>query len=565
MTNKKRILGLLMTGMLLVPAICLRAQEGLNKEVQVVKPYTPIISDAFKVRFMPDLNDTIQVPTRFDYYITPVTGPVSFRVRNLESVILRPEPRQKLQHSYVRLGLGNYWTPYGELDINTTESQKSSLGINMKHISSQGRIKMADDRLVYSGYADNLVKLYGAQYFRSSTLTGDVHFKEDHHTLYGYSTDTLSDGTLVTPYHLRVKSNDSLPERRFIVLGTNVSLKADERSRKGFLYQLDATYNFLVDDLNEMEHGANVDFNFSQEFKSVSFGAEIGGDYYYRIRSIDSLGFGLANLDPWIGFKWKYLNLVAGPKIAMDRNASQFYFYPKLLVEINITNMVVPYLGLNGYYEDHSLLKISRANPYIVNDLDVTATNHRFIAFGGLRGRFRPKIAFNLYLNWEDVDNWHFFVPDVSIPKRNQFDIVYDNGSLLQAGGELSLRQSKNLSFILKGNYYNYQLDNLAAAWHKPIWDGTFTTTYIWNEKLFLQADLYLFGKQYAPSVDLVKYGPTMELDPMIDLNFSAEYRFNKALSVFARVNNILSDNYYVWQNYPVQGINFLGGLSWSF
>ena len=545
--------------------ISVNAQEGLNKQVSVVKAYKPTISDAFKLKFMPKIEDTVKVNAQFNYFIQPVVEPVDFRVKSLDAMTLRKEKNPELKNSYVRAGFGSYWTPYGELDINTLRNRHSSLGINMAHLSSQGRIKMGDDRSVYSGYADNDVKLYGSQILDRSTITGNIHFNENHHYLYGYNTDTLTDGSLVTPMSLRVLTKDSMDFQRFIVVGADFAWKADERGRKGFLYKVDGGYDFLLDFQKEMEHNGRLDFTFSQQYRSWSFGGEIGADYAYRVLSTGFNQYAIAHADPWVGFDWKYISLKAGPKVAMDKNAADFFFYPMLNMEINITNLIVPYIGLDGYYEDNNYLKIMKENPFVANDMDILPTNHMFVAYGGLRGRFLPKMAFNLYVSWEDVDNWHFFKPDLTNPLSNTFVVDYDSGTLLTIGGEIGIRQPKNLSVILKGNYYQYDLDVLSAPWHKPEWDATLTTRYGFDENLEVQADLYLMGNRYVPSVDPVKFGPVQKLDGIVDINISAKYAFKQGIGFFARINNLISDNYYVWQNYPTQGINFLLGISWTF
>jgi outer membrane receptor protein involved in Fe transport len=127
------------------------------------------------------------------------------------------------------------------------------------------------------------------------------------------------------------------------------------------------------------------------------------------------------------------------------------------------------------------------------------------------------------------------------------------------------LRQSENLSFILKGNYYQYKLDSLAAPWHKPGWDLNFTTRYAWKKKLVVKADLFVFGKYSVPEPDPLALKKVREIGALVDINLSAEYRINSWMSAFAQVNNLISDKYFVWQNYPMQRINFIAGLSWIF
>jgi hypothetical protein len=554
------------------------AQEGMTKEVSVVRPYSPTIADAFKPRFIPKLDDSVSVPTHFDYFIQPARISPLLRVRNLDATDFRPERKEDLKHSTVSLGLGNYWTPMGSLSIHTLRNPKSSLGIDASHISSQGFVKMADERKTYAGYANNNLKLYGQQYLKNSTFSSEVYFKEDHYSLYGYSTDSLTNGTPLIPWVDRRTQRDSTPVQRFINLGTRLSLQSDQKSRNGWQYRIDGEYDFLLfkrdslglavlhpDSLKPvLEHVGQLDVSLSKAFKRISVGGEIGADYVHRTFQPDSLGYVVAYADPWIGFNWNYITLVAGPKIAMDRNANQFLFYPRVKLEFNITDLLVPYIGLNGYYENHTLRSVSRENPYIADTVSILPTNHRFIAYGGLRGRFSPMVAFNLAVSWEDANNLMFFVPVRSNPLRNTFDLVYDDGSILQIGGEVSLRQSDNLSFILKGNYYQYDLDVLPAPWHKPSWDLNFTTRYAWKKKLMVKAELFMLGKYSVPDPDPL-VTTVKQMDGLIDINLAAEYRITPWMSVFAQVNNLISDQYYVWQNYPMQGINFIGGLSWIF
>ena len=549
--------------MLAIATVQGKTQEGLTKEVSVVRPFSPTISDAFKQKFIPKLDDSVQVDVRFDYFIQPVKLHPTFQLRELGSATLRPESKEKLKNSQVKLGFGNYWTPMAEVDINTLRNPKSSLGMHLRHLSSQGSVMMADDRKIYAGYADNRVKLHGQSIGRSTTLSGNIYFSEDHHFLYGYSTDTLSDSTLVTPMPLRATQKDSVGLLQYLNLGTRVSWYSNEKSRNGFQFRVDGGYDFLFDELKEMEHWGQLDAAFSKDYKQISFGAELGGDYVFRSHLPDTLNYGVAYVDPWIGFRWRYVKLLAGPKVAMDRNASRFLFYPRMLMEINITNLLVPYLGLDGYYENHTFRSISRENPYVINNPTIDPTHHRFIAFGGLRGRFSPKVAFNLAVSWEDAENLLFFEADTANPLRNRFSLVYDDGSILKMGGEISLRQSDNLSFILKGNYFRYSLDSLPAPWHKPSWDANFTTRYSWRNKLLVKADLFLAGKYPVPALETG--GMYRELNGLIDLNLGAEYRFNQFLSAFVQVNNLLSDKYYLWDNYPMHRINFIGGLTFIF
>ena len=54
-------------------------------------------------------------------------------------------------------------------------------------------------------------------------------------------------------------------------------------------------------------------------------------------------------------------------------------------------------------------------------------------------------------------------------------------------------------------------------------------------------------------------------LKPFLDMNVSAEYRYNEKVSAFIRFNNFTAKRYQFWTNTPVQSINIFGGVTLSF
>ncbi|HDP54735.1 MAG TPA: hypothetical protein ENN24_03505, partial [Bacteroidetes bacterium] len=54
--------------------------DKLTKEVQVVRPYEPTISDAFKINELPKVDDTISVSPSFSYNLTMRPVAINFDV-----------------------------------------------------------------------------------------------------------------------------------------------------------------------------------------------------------------------------------------------------------------------------------------------------------------------------------------------------------------------------------------------------------------------------------------------------------------------------------------------------
>ena len=57
----------------------------------------------------------------------------------------------------------------------------------------------------------------------------------------------------------------------------------------------------------------------------------------------------------------------------------------------------------------------------------------------------------------------------------------------------------------------------------------------------------------------------TETLDGYFDINLAGNYKFNERLSFFLKLNNLANQKYEKWLNFPVQGIQILGGASYKF
>ena len=56
----------------------------------------------------------------------------------------------------------------------------------------------------------------------------------------------------------------------------------------------------------------------------------------------------------------------------------------------------------------------------------------------------------------------------------------------------------------------------------------------------------------------------TEQLPLRYGMNFEFEYRHNKALSAFLKIDNLLFQRYYYWQNYPSQRALFTLGITYT-
>src|SRR5690554_4028949 len=118
-------------------------EKELGTEVvNIVKPYTPAISDAFKVKETPSLLDSTNLQKKeVEYSIFSVPVASTFTPAKGKAANVDKAKREKFYDNYATLGLGNYTTILGELYSNFEISRTDNAGFFFRHNSSQGDIK----------------------------------------------------------------------------------------------------------------------------------------------------------------------------------------------------------------------------------------------------------------------------------------------------------------------------------------------------------------------------------------------------------------------------------------
>lgn len=124
----------------LVPA---RAQQDTlyNENVIVTGTYKPEIEFMPKVLVAPTVADTL-IPLRhnFEYPLHPERLTALFDPSRIKAARIIAEPKSKLYHNYLRLGMGNYWSPLLEYSFNSTADRRFIYGAQLSHHSSWGSI-----------------------------------------------------------------------------------------------------------------------------------------------------------------------------------------------------------------------------------------------------------------------------------------------------------------------------------------------------------------------------------------------------------------------------------------
>lgn len=574
---------------ILVAVNIAQAQQNdkkLKQEVEVTKAYQPSVSDAFKINDIPQIKEEKTEKPVFEYsiYSEPVFS--TFSVKPVQAATIVGEPKTELGKGLLKLGVGNYMTPYGELFYNAIPGDKSNFGMHFKHMSSHGKIKLINDDEVDAPFSDNYAEIFGKRFFRNSTLGISGFFDRKGFQYYGYS------GVLLTDTQKEAIIPTWQDKQAFSKGGANIRLKSNPGARTGINYDLGLNYHYFGAKTGQREHLGKLNVNMDKDFDTFK-GVLESSLTFYRADKIANRIVPASNqrqqillmVNPSVVFKTENSLLQLGAKtytMIDDDVAAKFTITPNVKAEWSpVENILTLYAHADGYLEQNVYSKIAAENPFAASDHDIRDTEYQYILSGGLKGKFSTKTNFLIGASYSGIKDMHFYVVNgldnylAASPLRimnNTLDVVYDDIKLLKFTAEVFHAASENLSFQIKGNYYSYDLKTIAQPWHMPEFDVNLAINYKTSNNLTFTLDTYVLGNRKALFVDnwssfvLPGFTETVySMDPVFDLNASVEYQFSDKLSFFLQLNNFAFQQYETWLGYTNQGFNALAGVNFSF
>jgi outer membrane cobalamin receptor len=111
-------------------------------------------------------------------------------------------------------------------------------------------------------------------------------------------------------------------------------------------------------------------------------------------------------------------------------------------------------------------------------------------------------------------------------------------------------------------NYYQYTLTDFSSPWHRPEWEISLHNKFQPDNKWLIHVNANVMGG--IPVINL-ESDKTDTLGAIADLQAKVDYSISDRLSVFAVGNNLLNQSYQRFWNYPVRGIQGIGGVSFKF
>ncbi|MCF8331920.1 MAG: hypothetical protein K9H84_05655 [Bacteroidales bacterium] len=536
--------------------------SGYSGSVVVKGKHRPNISDAMKIKKAPRLEKIEINKEPVEYDIKSIRLPVSFELNPIRPARMRGQPLDKLYNNHLRLAMGTSTMPYLEYFYNTTRSRDNAFGVHLKHHSASGKIKNRP----FPGFSDNVADIHYKKIFRNHILKTKAGYERNVVHNYGVSKtvfDTINE----------IKKDDIL--NLYNRANASIKFKSDYPAYKSgklhHTFDLDFYYFNTNENINEINAklSGNVygNLTFLDAAEEQYLGVKFGASYLNNGGSlIQSVHRGLSYVNPYLKNKFDNIDLNAGLNLFVetDSASSRIKFYPDVSIRMElIKNILVLKGGITGKTSIDHLYYLTEENPFIHHSIPQRYQHHRSVIFAGLNASISKAIDFNAHFKASNLQTESFFIRDTSEVLSNRFRIRYDSVRSFYIKAEINYQLKDKLNISLGGQYTDYSLTALKEAWNRPNIEGYLKARYDLQEKIILSGELFYIGERKALGIKDDQFS-TVSLDPIIDANISAEYRYSKLLSAFISFRNLAGQQYEKWSGYPTYGFQFMAGLTYS-
>ncbi|MEO6454172.1 MAG: hypothetical protein ABIN97_08880 [Ginsengibacter sp.] len=525
---------------------CLAQRDtSRNQTIDVTSSYKPALKEVIKINLSASPLDTDTLGRKLTYNIPPQNLFFSHQPTSLKPLALTQDTGLSTGiKNYVKAGFGNFSTPYLNGAFSFGDGKTRLLNLYGSYIASKGKIEHQD-------FSELKMKATGSYFTPENEAYGSIGISQYQYFLFGYD------------HSLHTFSKDDI-RRKY----QDISLKAGYRNTKENDLKINYDPNIAIHVFSRenKSNEATLILNAPVEKKfgdKVSFKiigrAEINSLSNKTGPSEIKVNNNLIQLAPELVYYSDRFTFHGG--ITPTWNNNELSVLPNIYGEAQLqNNILLVQAGWVGRFIQNSFRSLSLLNPYMQDP--ATLYNTKEVQFyGGIKATLGKHFSFNTKAAFITYNNMPLFVNDTSDGKS--FFISNESRlNNLQLHGDMNyVSQDKfTLSAALDLNTYS-GLKNNANAWHLiPV---QLTGSLRWNafKQVLIKGDVFAFSQVPA----LLKNNVEKKLKGGIDISTGAEFKITNKFSAWLDFNNLLNRKYERWNNYPVYGLNVIGGIIMHF
>ena len=524
------------------------AQRDTTKKttIDITSAYKPVLRNAVKINFSASQQNADTTRPSLAYDIPPQNLFYSYRPVALKPMALQQDSNIYLGlRNYLKLGFGNFSTPYVSAGFSFGDGRKSLLNLYADYTSSQGNIK-------YQDYSQLHIKATGSYFMPKNELYGGVSFSQSDNYLYGYDHKVYN-----------YKKDSILQQFQDIEL--RAGLRNTVEGEYGIQYDPNITVSSFTNKDKLTESSLLIKAPIVKHFGDA-FAVKVEGRA--DISTYNTKGLtnnimrsnNLFQIAPSLSFVSPRFSMNGGVVPTWDNGS--FVWLPNVYGEAQIQEKVfLIQAGWVGRLTKNTFRNLSMINPYI-QTLPISVNTKEIEYYGGIKATLGNHFNFNAKAGWITYTNLPLFINDTATDSK-AFKVSYESKvNDLRIHGDLSYINQDKFTLTAGLTFNGYTgLQTNAKAWNTVPMEFNSSLRWWAFKQVLLKADLYAFGGGNF----ITKGNIANTFNSGTDLSAGVEFKVSKMFSAWLDVNNVLNNKYERWHNYEVYGLNLLGGVRISF
>jgi hypothetical protein len=528
-----------------------------NEDIDIVKDYTPVLNDAFKINIVPEGDTADFKAPVLTYSVDPKPMNSNYNLSPIKPVRIKDDAIKKLYHGFIKAGYGLENMPMLNLYYNSLRSKSFNAGVKFNHFSSSGKINDYGN----PANSNNELVVFGTKYFDQFTLKGNLGYNRDVVHYYGY----------LDPPQLYSKS-----ETKHLMQDINgdFSIESNNRDKDAFTYHAGVGFYTFKDNRSTNENNVNIKLGGGKniDLGLVSLDADFDiGKYNTQNYSINRNIF---RLIPRITINKNLFSVIAGANLVATKDgvSGSLRIYPHVRGSYQIIDDAFSVYGeITGDLERNSIRTFAKENPFFSDTTKVLNSNKKIGLEGGVTIKLEHDLMLIASAGYSRIGDMAFFYnkPDSIFPTT--FNTFYDKVNLFAVKGSLEYKMAEKITLGTNIEFNQYGTETLDKPLYKPAVKAGINAQYVIAEKIYAKIDLFYNGETnginsyYASDSTHAQKFESVKLKSYFDANLSVDYRYSKVLSLFVMLNNLGFTRYYNYYNYPNYRFTGMAGLSYSF
>ncbi|MEO8765213.1 MAG: hypothetical protein ABI416_13035 [Ginsengibacter sp.] len=521
--------------------ILTRAQNDTSRRqtIEITSSYKPVLRNTVKINLYASPFTADSSRPRLAYNIPAQNLFFSYQPISLKPLALDADTSLQLgDRNQLKVGFGSFSTPYVSGAFSFGDGKKNLLNVYGNYISSRGKVDNQD-------FSEINVKGAGSIFTATNEIYATAAFTQHEYYQYGYdhSLDSFKKTDVRRSYH---------------DLSAGIGFRNIAVNDLNFIYNPHLELHTFSRENKASETTLLLNLPAEKKFsESVSLKITATGDFNkYQLKNSSShLTNNLFQLAPELVYYSDRFTFHGGATPSWNNN--DVSILPNVYAEGQLQqNILMIQAGWVGRYIANSFRTLSAENPYM-QDPGFLKNTKEIQYYGGIKATVGKHFSFNAKAAFITYHDMPLFIND-SLDGKSFYLSNESKMNNIRLHGDLSFINQDKFTFTtgLDLNSYTGLRDN-AKAWE--LFPLKLNASLRWNafRQVLIKGDLFAFSGAKA----LLGNGSQRHLKGGTDLSAGAEFKINKQFSAWLDFDNMLNSKYERWNNYPVYGLQVIGGI----